>query len=84
MLVVKHKRIFYQFYCGHQPTWARSIVRCVPRDWLQVKNSKRKGSVAVRINVKNDDFDRVSENNFWPKYVYCRPWFSRQNWINSS
>ena len=38
MLVVKYKRIFYQHYCGHQPTWMRNVVSCVPRDWLQVKN----------------------------------------------
>ncbi len=28
----------YQFYCGHQPAWAKNIVWFVPRDWLQVKN----------------------------------------------
>ena len=27
-------------YGGHQPTWVKSIVRCVWKDWLQVKNSR--------------------------------------------
>lgn len=38
MLVVQHKRMFYQFYCEHQPTWVRGIMCCVPTIWLQVKN----------------------------------------------
>ena len=39
MLAVKYRTIFYQFYCGHEPTWVRNIVSCVPGDWLQVKNT---------------------------------------------
>ena len=35
--------------------------------FVRLFNSNRKGTVAARINVKNDDFYRVSENNFWPK-----------------
>ena len=42
MLVVKYKTIFYQFYCGHEPTWVRNIVSCAPGDWLQVKNTVAK------------------------------------------
>ena len=52
--------------------------------FVRLCNSKRKGTVAVRINVKNDDFERVSENDFWPEYVYSRPWLSNQNWINKN
>ncbi|CAB4009797.1 Hypothetical predicted protein [Paramuricea clavata] len=52
--------------------------------FVRLFNSKRKGTVAVRINVKNDDFERVSGNDFWPEYVYSRPWLSKQNWINKN
>jgi hypothetical protein len=38
--------------------------------FVRLFNSKRKGTVAVRINVRNDDFERISENDFWPEYVY--------------
>jgi hypothetical protein len=30
--------------------------------FVRLFNSKRKGTVAVRINVKNDDFGHVVEN----------------------
>jgi hypothetical protein len=32
--------------------------------FVRLFNSKRKGTVAVRINVKNDEFERVSEDDF--------------------
>ena len=34
-----------------QPTWARNIVLCVPRDWLQVKNrvSTSRGSKSDKL-----------------------------------
>ena len=34
MSAMKHKRIFYQFYCGHQPRLSHEA-----RDWLQVNNN---------------------------------------------
>ena len=49
MLVVKYKRIFYQLYCGHQPTWVRNIVSCVPREWLQVKNTVSSHPTSERV-----------------------------------
>ena len=52
--------------------------------FVRLFNSKRKGTVAVLINVKNDDFEHVSENDFWPEYVYSRPWLSKRNWINKN
>ena len=32
MLVVRYKRIFYQFYCGHQPWWASYILSSNSRE----------------------------------------------------
>jgi hypothetical protein len=52
--------------------------------FVRLFNSKQKGTVAVLINVKNDDFEHVSENDFWPEYVYSRPWLSKQNWITKN
>lgn len=52
--------------------------------FVRLFSSKRKGTVAVRVNVNKEDFDRVLENEFWPEHVYARPWVSKQNWLKKS
>ena len=36
----------------------------------------KKGTVAVRVNVLNEDFERALVNEFWPNHVYAREWIS--------
>ena len=31
MSIVKHKSMFYKFYCGHQPAGERNIVMACPK-----------------------------------------------------
>ena len=45
---------------GINPTFVRLI------------KSKRIGTVAVRVNVLNDNFERASAKDFWPRQVYAR------------
>ncbi len=52
--------------------------------FVRLFTSKRKGTVAVRVNVKSEDFERVRNDSFWPEYVYAREWLSKQNWINKN
>ena len=42
--------------------------------------SKRKGIVAVKINMLAIDFKIVLKNEFWPTNVYVRPWLSVNKW----
>ncbi len=84
MLVVKHKRIFYQFYCGHQPAWAKNIVWFVPRDWLQVKNKKAKQIILIphiflyfiltqrQIYEERNTDEKANEHHKLRKNVLCR------------
>ena len=51
---------------------------------MRLFKSKRKGTVAVRVNVKSADFERVSDNEFWAKHVYAREWLSKAKWLNKS
>ena len=52
--------------------------------FMRLFKSKRKGTVAVRVNVKLADFERVSDNEFWPKHVYAREWVSKAKWLNKN
>ena len=44
--------------------------------FVRLMQSKRKGTMSVRINVVAKDFDVVKETSFWPDGVYARPWLS--------
>ena len=48
--------------------------------FIRIFNSKRKGTIAVRVNVNEEDFDCVCNNDFWPNHVYARQWLSKQSW----
>lgn len=47
---------------------------------VRVLTSKRKGTVAVKINVLTKDFETVLKKEFWPTNVYVRPWYSVNKW----
>ncbi|CAB4018282.1 Hypothetical predicted protein, partial [Paramuricea clavata] len=46
----------------------------------RIFKSKRKGTVAIRVNVNSTDYERVLQNDFWPENVYARPWVSQAKW----
>ncbi len=50
--------------------------------FIRTFKSRRKGTIAVRVNVKFEDYDRVCKNEFWPTNVYARPWISASKWGN--
>ena len=52
--------------------------------FIRLFKSKRKGTVAVRVNVKTVNFERASDNDFWPKHVYAREWLSKPKWLNKN
>ena len=47
---------------------------------IRIFKSKRKGTVAIRVNVNSRDYERVLQNDFWPENVYARPWVSQAKW----
>lgn len=52
--------------------------------FIRTMKSKRKGTVAVRINIKTNDLKTVLESDFWPKNVYAREWLSKVGWEKRS
>ena len=52
--------------------------------FVRLMKSKRIGTVAVRVNVLNEDFERASAKHFWPRHVYAREWISKQKWLHKS
>ena len=52
--------------------------------FVRLMKSKRKGTIAVRVNVLNDDFELASMKEFWPMHVYAREWLSKERWLQKS
>ena len=44
--------------------------------FVRLMQSKRSGTVAVRVNVNTKDVKQALENDFWPNHVYVREWLS--------
>ncbi|KAH3755742.1 hypothetical protein DPMN_190441 [Dreissena polymorpha] len=41
-------------------------------------SKSRPGKVVIRLNVYDNDMaDRLLEYDFWPRYIFCRPWRKR-------
>jgi hypothetical protein len=45
---------------------------------LQVFPSRRKGTVSTKVNVRVADVETITRDNFWPKFVVCKPWISKE------
>ncbi len=41
--------------------------------------SRRKGTISVKIGIPLPSVSTVLEENFWPKYVQCKPWQYKEN-----
>ena len=44
--------------------------------FIRILKSRRKGTIAVCVNVKYENFDQVCKNDFWLTDIYARPWIS--------
>ena len=45
---------------------------------LRVFPSCRKGTNSAKINVRISDVGTLSKDNFWPKFVVCKPWLLKE------
>ena len=52
--------------------------------FVSLMKRKRKGTVAVRVNILNNDFERALMKEFWPMHVYAREWLSKDRWLQKS
>ena len=48
--------------------------------FVRLMQSKRSGTMAIRINVNTKDVKQALENDFWPNHVYVREWLSKEKW----
>ena len=51
---------------------------------LNVFESKRKGTLSAKANVHVKDSKIIEGDGFWPTYVYCRPWLSKERFMKHS
>jgi hypothetical protein len=45
---------------------------------LRTFSSRRKGTISAKLNVLALDSSVISENGFWPRFVSCKPWMTRE------
>ena len=45
---------------------------------LRIFPSRRKGTISGKLNVRIGDIKTILEENFWPKFVICKPWLSKE------
>ena len=52
--------------------------RGVTVTWVTIFPIRNSNRVVIRLNVEdNDNSDFVLERTFWPRYVICKPWLTR-------
>ena len=51
---------------------------------ISIFPSRRSGTLSSKIHVPSAFSSLVQEDNFWPKFVSCKPWRSRENVKNTA
>ena len=47
--------------------------------YISIFKSRRRGTISSKIHVPTVVSSLLQEDNFWPKYVRCKPWKSGEN-----
>lgn len=50
--------------------------------YISIFPSRRRGTLSSKIHVPSADSSLVQEDNFWPKFVACKPWRPKDNTKN--
>lgn len=68
-----------RYYIGGiaETTKKETIIQYLNSKGYSQRNSKRKG-LSAKMNVRAADVQTMIVADFWPKYVYCRPWVSKK------
>lgn len=45
---------------------------------LNLFPSKRKGTLSAKMNLRSEDVATLNAKDFWPPFVSCRRWMSKQ------
>ena len=52
--------------------------------YISIFKSRRRGTISSKIHVPTIVSSLLQEDNFWPKYVECKPWKSQENRKNAT
>ena len=50
--------------------------------YISIFSSRRRGVLSLKIHVPSAASSLVQEENFWPKYVICKPWRAKDDTKN--
>ena len=45
---------------------------------ISIFNSRQKGAISAKVSVPSSAAPLLDKENFWPKFVRCRPWRKKQ------
>ena len=46
--------------------------------YISIFKSRRRGTISSKIHVPSAISSLLQEDNFWPKYISCKPWKSKE------
>lgn len=52
--------------------------RNIKPTYISVFKSRRQGCVSAKVNIPSSASKAIESENFWPKYVKCKPWRSNR------
>ncbi len=52
--------------------------------YISIFKSRRRGTISSKIHVPSAVSSMLQEDNFWPKYISCKPWKSRETQLKWS
>jgi hypothetical protein len=53
------------------------VERNVTPNNITIFQSKRVGTISAKIRIPLASSPIVLQENFWPKYVFCKPWLQK-------
>ena len=52
--------------------------RNITPTYISMFRSRRRGTISARIHIPSGSCALVQKENFWPKFVGCTPWRSKE------
>lgn len=81
--VKRHRKKVKRFFIGgiKDNVSAEQILSLAENDinptQLRLFKSKRQGTLSAKLNILATDYPKITKENFWPKFVVCKPWVTK-------
>ena len=53
--------------------------RNITPTYISIFQSRRKGAISAKVNIPSSACSVVQKEDFWPRFVSCKPWLSKEH-----